>query len=139
MGQPDWPLLILYAGSMYVTQRMTITPAMDPQQAETQKMMTIMTPFMTTYFFMQYHYPSAFVLYYLTFNILSTAQQKYYMRGMPLPVGGAGTGPAILLDGGSRNGNGSKNGSNGNGSYTNGSTPRLETDAKPGGNQCTAL
>ena len=133
LGQPDWPLLILYAGSMYVTQRMTITPAMDPQQAETQKMMTIMTPFMTTYFFMQYHYPSAFVLYYLTFNILSTAQQKYYMRGMPALSGGTGTGPAILLDG-SRNGNGAKNGSNGNGSYTNGAMPRLEAEAKPGGN-----
>ncbi len=59
---------------------MTITPTMDPQQAETQRMMAIMTPFMTTYFFLQYHLPSAFVLYYLTFNILSTAQQKYYMR-----------------------------------------------------------
>ena len=80
LGQPDIPLLLLYAGSMYITQRMTITPTMDPQQAETQRMMTIMTPFMTTYFFLQYHLPSAFVLYYLTFNILSTAQQKYYMR-----------------------------------------------------------
>jgi YidC/Oxa1 family membrane protein insertase len=80
LGQPDWPLLLLYAGSMYVTQKMTITPSMDPQQAETQRMMTIMTPFMTTYFFYQYHLPSAFVLYYLIFNILSTAQQKYYMR-----------------------------------------------------------
>ena len=73
LGQPDWPLLLLYAGSMYVTQKMTITPSMDPQQAETQRMMTIMTPFMTTYFFYQYHLPSAFVLYYLIFNILSTA------------------------------------------------------------------
>ncbi len=80
LGQPDWPLLLLYAGSMYVTQKMTIQPSMDPQQAETQKMMTIMTPFMTTYFFYQYHLPSAFVLYYLIFNILSTSQQKYYMR-----------------------------------------------------------
>ena len=134
LGQPDWPLLILYAGSMYITQRMTITPAMDPQQAETQKMMTIMTPFMTTYFFMQYHYPSAFVLYYLTFNILSTAQQKYYMRGMPSPSSGTGSGPAIMLNG-SRNGNGSNgNGSNGSGSYANGSTPRLEADAKQGSN-----
>ena len=124
LGQPDWPLLILYAGSMYVTQRMTITPTMDPQQAETQKMMTIMTPFMTTYFFMQYHYPSAFVLYYLTFNILSTAQQKYYMRkrlgDAPLPSNGAGVGPTILL-------NGSRNG---NGTHANGSKPRVEAEVK---------
>ena len=93
LGQPDWPLLLLYAGSMYVTQRMTITPAMDPQQAETQKMMTIMTPFMTTYFFYQYHLPSAFVLYYLIFNVLSTAQQKYYLR----PKSGDGDGGSRTL------------------------------------------
>ncbi len=95
LGQPDWPLLIMYAGSMYITQRMTITPAMDPQQAETQKMMTIMTPFMTTYFFYQYHLPSAFVLYYLIFNVLSTAQQKYYLRkraGDVPPTGSDGDG-----------------------------------------------
>ena len=98
LGQPDWPLLLLYAGSMYVTQRMTITPSMDPQQAETQKMMTIMTPFMTTYFFYQYHLPSAFVLYYLIFNILSTAQQKYYMRKRAGDAPSAGSGG----DGGSK-------------------------------------
>ncbi len=105
LGQQDWPLLLLYAGSMYLTQRMTITPSLDPQQAETQKMMTIMTPFMTTYFFANAHYPSAFVLYYLTFNILSTAQQKYYMRkraGDSLPGSGGDGGskrPPVLFDG----------------------------------------
>ena len=98
LGQPDWPLLLLYAGSMYVTQRMTIQPSMDPQQAETQKMMTIMTPFMTTYFFYQYHLPSAFVLYYLIFNILSTSQQKYYMRKRAGDAPSAGSGG----DGGSK-------------------------------------
>ena len=112
LGQPDIPLLLLYAGSMYVTQKMTVTP-LDPQQAEQQRMMAIMTPFMTTYFFLQYHLPSAFVLYYLIFNILSTAQQKYYMKKrardghcagnggdggsktvVPLPTDGAGGGSA---------------------------------------------
>ena len=124
LGQPDWPLLLLYAGSMYVTQKMTITPSMDPQQAETQRMMTIMTPFMTTYFFYQYHLPSAFVLYYLIFNILSTAQQKYYMRKragdapsagsdgdggskrLPLAPDSAGGQPKNLLTNGNGNGNG---------------------------------
>ncbi len=115
LGQPDIPILLLYAGSMYVTQKMTVTPTMDPQQAETQRMMAIMTPFMTTYFFLQYHLPSAFVLYYLIFNILSTAQQKYYMRKRSgeaalLPT----TGASLLL-------NGSKNG-NGNGNHANGSS-----------------
>ena len=105
LGQPDIPILLMYAGSMYVTQKMTVTPTMDPQQAETQKMMAIMTPFMTTYFFLQYHLPSAFVLYYLIFNILSTAQQKYYMRkraGDNQPGSGGDGGskrPPVLFDG----------------------------------------
>ncbi len=101
LGQPDIPLLLLYAGSMYITQKMTITPTMDPQQAETQKMMAIMTPFMTTYFFLQYHLPAAFVLYYLIFNILSTMQQKYYMRRR------AGDPPLPPTKPSSGNGNGS--------------------------------
>ncbi len=144
LGQQDWPLLLLYAGSMYVTQRMTITPSLDPQQAETQKMMSVMAPFMTTYFFANAHYPSAFVLYYLTFNILSTAQQKYYMRkragdappGSGPRIGGSGSsgGSTILLNGGTTNGSGngsqrvpagslSENTSNGSKAYTNGAAP----------------
>lgn len=160
LGQPDWPLLLLYAGSMYVTQKMTITPSMDPQQAETQRMMTIMTPFMTTYFFYTYHLPSAFVLYYLIFNILSTAQQKYYMRtrvGDAPPAGNGGDGGSKRLptlpdgpSGGSAkalttNGHGSVNGNgnaNGNGSrrLTSGSaTPVAEaSEARTNGAVPTA-
>ena len=76
LGQPDIPILLLYAMSLYMTMVMTITPTMDRNQAETQRMMTIITPFMTTYFFLQYHLPSAFVLYYLIFNILSMVHKK---------------------------------------------------------------
>ena len=150
LGQADWPLLILYAGSMYITQKMTIQPSMDPQQAETQKMMTIMTPFMTTYFFYQYHLPSAFVLYYLIFNILSTSQQKYYMRKragdqpftgsdedggskrLPLSPSGSGGGQAKAFPAnGSSNGNGSRRLTSGQAvpvaeaseSYRNGTAP----------------
>ncbi len=132
LGQPDIPILLLYAASMYFTQKMTVTPTMDPQQAETQKMMAIMTPFMTTYFFLTYHLPSAFVLYYLIFNVLSTAQQKYYMRkragdNQPGPGGDGGSKlPPALFDG-PRGGSAipitgrSGNGTNGNGSSGNGS------------------
>jgi hypothetical protein len=75
---------------MFVQQKMMVSP--DPQQAEQQKMMAYMTPFMTTYFFLQYHLPSAFVLYYLVFNILSTVQQQYYMkkRATDAPGGNGG-------------------------------------------------
>lgn len=78
LSQMDIPLLLLYALSMYVQQRMTVPP--DPQAAEQQRMMAIYTPFLSAYFFLQYKLPSAFVLYYLIFNVLSMAQQYYYMQ-----------------------------------------------------------
>ena len=78
LSQMDVPLLLLYALSMYVQQKMTVPP--DPQAAEQQRMMAIYTPFLSTYFFLQYKMPAAFVLYYLIFNVLSMAQQYYFMR-----------------------------------------------------------
>ncbi len=137
LGQMDWPLLLLYSGSMYITQKMTITPTTDPQQAETQKTMAVMAPLMTTYFLATAHYPAAFALYYLTFNILSTAQQKYYMRkraGDVLPEGGGGdggtrrlpalpSGPAGAAVPSKRNGS-SANGSSVSGNGTHGSGSR---------------
>ncbi len=94
LGQPDIPILLLYALSMYIQQRMIVSP--DPQQAEQQRTMAILTPFMTTYFFLQYHLPSAFVLYYLIFNILSTAQQQYYMKKRSADDTGGDGGSKVL-------------------------------------------
>ncbi len=121
LGQPDIPILLLYALSMYIQQRMIVSP--DPQQAEQQRTMAILTPFMTTYFFLQYHLPSAFVLYYLIFNVLSTAQQQYYMKkrsaddtggdggskvlpDVPVSPGGGGRIKALPLNGNGGNGSG---------------------------------
>lgn len=96
LGQPDIPILLLYALSMYIQQRMIVSP--DPQQAEQQRTMAILTPFMTTYFFLQYHLPSAFVLYYLIFNVLSTAQQQYYMKKRSADDTGGDGGSKVLPD-----------------------------------------
>ena len=93
LGQPDIPILLLYALSMYVQQKMMVSP--DPQQAEQQRMMAVLTPFMSTYFFLQYHLPSAFVLYYLVFNILSTVQQRYYMKQRATDTDGGDGGTKI--------------------------------------------
>ncbi len=96
LGQPDIPILLLYALSMYVQQKMMVSP--DPQQAEQQRTMAVLTPFMTTYFFLQYHLPSAFVLYYLVFNILSTAQQRYYMKQRTGDTDGGGGSKVLSAD-----------------------------------------
>ena len=78
LGVQDIPLLGLYMLSMYVQMRMTTPP--DPQQAEQQRMMAIYMPFVMGFTFLQYHWPSAFVLYYLVFNLLSMLQQQWYMK-----------------------------------------------------------
>lgn len=74
---PDMILLLLYALSMYVTQRLTVVPTGNPQQDQTQKMMAIMMPLMLTVIFRPF--PSAFILYWFVFNILTTAQQFVVM------------------------------------------------------------
>jgi len=101
LSQPDLLLLFLYSVSMYVTQRMM--PQTDPTQAEMQKTTALMTSVFFFMFFQQYHYPSAFVLYWLISNLLSTATQMYFMRrGDKAP---AGVVPVLPTDGGS-NGSG---------------------------------
>lgn len=78
---PDMPLLILYAISMYISQKLTAVPTADPAQQQSQQMMSIMMPLLFTLLFK--NFPSAFILYWLVFNILSTVQQ-YTILGKPL-------------------------------------------------------
>jgi YidC/Oxa1 family membrane protein insertase len=101
LSQPDLVLLFLYSVSMYVTQRMM--PQTDPNQAEMQKTTALMTSVFFFMFFQQYHYPSAFVLYWLISNLLSTVTQLYFMRrGNTTPPGAV----IKLPSDGSRDGNG---------------------------------
>ena len=76
LAQPDLILLVLYTISMVISQRISIV---DPTQAEQQKMMSIIMPIM--FFFFIGYLPSAFVLYWLTFNILQTWQQYHIIHG----------------------------------------------------------
>lgn len=74
---PDTLLLFLYAISMYASQKLTMMPSPDPAQQQSQNMMAIMMPMM---FFMMFQtFPSAFILYWLTFNVLSTGHQYLHM------------------------------------------------------------
>lgn len=80
---PDLILLALYALSMYVSQKLTTPPTLDRAQQESQKMMTIMMPILFTFMFRTF--PSAFILYWLVFNILSTGHQ-YLIMGSLSPI-----------------------------------------------------
>ena len=77
LGKFDIPLLVLYAASNYFTMR--LTPAPDPTQAQQQKSMAVMTTGLMFFMFMQYKWSSAFIFYWLILNIISTAQQYYFV------------------------------------------------------------
>jgi YidC/Oxa1 family membrane protein insertase len=81
LGQHDLPLLLLYAISLYITQR--LTPVSDPAQAEQMKIMSLFMTVFMLYMMYTWHFPSAFVLYWLLSNILMTVQQLQYMKPEP--------------------------------------------------------
>ncbi|MCC7495531.1 MAG: membrane protein insertase YidC [Fimbriimonadaceae bacterium] len=86
LAGPDLPLLLLYGISMFVTQWLTMKrqpkPA-DPSQAQMQQMMGWMMPIMFTYMMYLWNLPSAFYLYWLTFNILGAVEQWYIHKTKP--------------------------------------------------------
>jgi len=81
LALPDVALVIIYVISMIISQKLTIV---DPAQAEQQKIMMWTMPVIFGYIF--WKFPSAFMLYWLLFNILSTVQQYSIMRGPQTPA-----------------------------------------------------
>jgi YidC/Oxa1 family membrane protein insertase len=97
LAQLDYPLLLLYAGTMFLTMRMT--PQTDPQMAQQQKSMSIMMTFMMVWWFTQSKWPSAFLLYYLIQNILSAIQQYYFIyRPAKLSMAGGSGAAGMTID-----------------------------------------
>jgi YidC/Oxa1 family membrane protein insertase len=76
---PYYILPVFVAGSMYLVQKMTPTPGMDPAQA---RMMGIMPLMMGGMFALS---PSGLQLYILASNAVAMIQQWYLTRTMPPP------------------------------------------------------
>ncbi|MDW8107656.1 MAG: membrane protein insertase YidC [Armatimonadota bacterium] len=76
LGQFDAITTLVYAVSMYITSRLTIT---DPSQAQLQKMMAVFTTLMLLVFSWQFRFPAAFILYWLLTNVFYTVHYKLYM------------------------------------------------------------
>jgi YidC/Oxa1 family membrane protein insertase len=79
LAQPDYILLGAYILSMYLSVRFT-SPAMDPQQAQQQRIMAFISPAMIGYLSFKYAWPSALILYWLSFNVFQVAQQFYLIK-----------------------------------------------------------
>jgi YidC/Oxa1 family membrane protein insertase len=124
LGENDMLMLIVYAGSMYLTTKlMPSTPATDPQQAEQQKTMTVMMPAIFFIMMLQWQPASAFVLYWFTSNVLALGQQWIIYRTLPTPP------PLIINNGGdaadSGEGKGGDNPRSGPGGTTLTANPKL--------------
>ena len=100
----DVPILILYAASMYIS--MKLAPAPDPQMAAQQRQMSVMMTGMMIYWFWVTKWSSAFLLYYLVQNILSTWQQYVYIY-KPNKLNAANNPPAAPTTSANRGGSAS--------------------------------
>lgn len=89
LAHQDIPLLVLYTVSMYISQKLT---PVDPTQAEQQKIMAYTMPLMFGVMMYWWAMPSAFMLYWLFFNIVSTLHQYHVLRRPSQMSGGSSSG-----------------------------------------------
>jgi len=81
LGQPDpyWILAIIVGGTMWVQQKMTQAPAVDPRQQSTSRMMLLMMPLM--FGFLTLMFPSGLALYWAVSNIIGIITQYFFTGG----------------------------------------------------------
>lgn len=80
LAKPDYILLFFYVVSMYFSVRYA-TPATSPEQEQQQKIMALVSPAMIGYFGFTNHWPSGLLISWIAFNLLTFAQQMYFLRG----------------------------------------------------------
>jgi len=78
LSRPDIPLLVLYGISMFFSFRLSATPPTDEMQRQQQMIMSFLFPVMFPFFLISY--PSAFTMYWMTFNAMSTMFQWRMMK-----------------------------------------------------------
>ena len=89
LAQFDVPLFVIYLVSMAGYSLLQPRPT-DPQQAQTQKIMMIMMPVMFGVMMWMYQWSSAFVLYWLILNAISSFQSWLLLKQYGLNTPGAG-------------------------------------------------
>ena len=75
----DFILAIIVGGTMWVQQKMTQAPAVDPGQQSTSRMMTLMMPLM--FGFITLMVPSGLALYWAVSNIIGIITQYFFTGG----------------------------------------------------------
>jgi YidC/Oxa1 family membrane protein insertase len=98
LAHSDVILLLLYAASMYFSIRFGSMPASDPQQASMQRTMSLMSPLILGFIGWRAHWPSAMVLYWLSYNVFTMGQTLYMLRKYHEPLSFADSGHVITDD-----------------------------------------
>jgi len=80
LSEPDYLLVGIYMISMYFSVKFSSPPSADPAQAQQQKLMAFLSPAMIGYFSIRSNWPSALLLYWVTFNLVTMAQQAFLMN-----------------------------------------------------------
>jgi len=78
LGQPDLVLALLVAGTMWVQQKMTTAPSVDPAQRQMSSMMLMLMPLMFGMFGLMF--PSGLPLFWLVSNAIGIVTQ-YFLGG----------------------------------------------------------
>jgi YidC/Oxa1 family membrane protein insertase len=78
LAHPDYILLALYGLSMLVSFRLSATPPTDDMQRQMQIMTTFIMPLMLPFFMKGFS--SAFILYWMSFNVVSMIFQYRMMK-----------------------------------------------------------
>jgi YidC/Oxa1 family membrane protein insertase len=77
-GMLGFLLAIIVGGTMWVQQKMTTAPAVDPRQQSTNRMMTLLMPLM--FGFLTLMFPSGLALYWAVSNMIGIVTQ-YFVTG----------------------------------------------------------
>jgi YidC/Oxa1 family membrane protein insertase len=78
-GQGDLILAIIVGGTMWVQQKMTTAPTVDPRQQSTNSMMLLMMPFMFGLFTLMF--PSGLPLFWAASNVIGILTQYFFTGG----------------------------------------------------------
>jgi YidC/Oxa1 family membrane protein insertase len=98
LAHADLLLILLYAASMYFSVRFGSVPSTDPQQAQMQRSMSIISPLMLGFLGWKYQWPSAMVLYWFAYNLFQMGQTFYLLRRYHEPLSFVDAGHVITED-----------------------------------------
>jgi YidC/Oxa1 family membrane protein insertase len=131
LAQPDILLILIYMVSQYISMRFTTMPPSDPAQASQLKMMQVVSPLMIGFFGLKAGWPSAMVLYWLSYNVFTMGQQLYLLRRYHTPLSYIDSEHVLVEEPAAVESTAAKKLSSGNGASAPAKTKKRTKGAKP--------